>query len=103
MNDTARPFERKDFQVCVQPPKLAEQQDFQKGMTSALLQATKSIQSEPSSILWHSRQLDAFIRKLQEEANRDALTSIGNRHYFFNRMDELLETKEMFISVISSV
>ena len=32
----------------------------------------------------HSRQLDARNRKLQEEANRDALTSIGNRHYFFS-------------------
>ena len=45
----------------------------------------------------HSRQLDAYNRELEAEANMDTLTQIGNRHYFFTQIGELLETEEMFV------
>lgn len=44
----------------------------------------------------HAYQLYLCNNELEAKANQDALTQIGNRHFFFEKMNELLETNEKF-------
>lgn len=44
----------------------------------------------------HAYQLYLCNNELEAKANQDALTQIGNRYFFFEKMNELLETNEKF-------
>ena len=60
-----------------------------KKLTAALEEAKKEKE--------YSNKLNLYNRELEAEANSDALTQIGNRHFFFAKMGELLETNEKFV------
>ena len=44
----------------------------------------------------HANMLNLYNRELEEAANNDALTRIGNRNFFFARVNELLKGEERF-------
>lgn len=45
----------------------------------------------------YAYKLNISNSKLQVKANQDELTQIGNRHYFFMKMNEMLLSKEKFV------
>lgn len=45
----------------------------------------------------YSNMLNLYNRELEVEANHDSMTKIGNRNFFFAKMNELLKTNEKFV------
>ncbi len=66
-------------------------------MTKQLEEREHRLKQEAAKEKAYAEMLDRYNQQLEVEANQDALTQIGNRHFFEERMEELLKQDENMI------
>ncbi len=66
-------------------------------MTKQLEEREHRLKQEAAKEKAYAEMLDRYNQQLEVEANQDALTQIGNRHFFEKRMEELLKQDENMI------
>lgn len=66
-------------------------------MTKQLEEREHRLKQEAAKEKAYAEMLDRYNQQLEVKANQDALTQIGNRHFFEKRMEELLKQDENMI------
>lgn len=66
-------------------------------MTKQLQEREERLKQEAAKEKAYAKMLNRYNQELEIEANQDALTQIGNRHFFEEKMEELLKENESMI------
>lgn len=66
-------------------------------MTKQLEEREERLKQEAAKEKAYAKMLNRYNQELEVEAHQDALTQIGNRHFFIEKMKKMLETDEKMI------
>lgn len=66
-------------------------------MTKQLEEREEHLKREAAKEKAYAKMLNRYNKELEVEVNQDALTQIGNRHFFIEKMKNLLATEETLI------